>query len=69
MITYPPTPIPVIVEGLGNAWVIYIKDNGMWNDDEVCVSLMDGGQWRHVTVDKIKSWHNATYNITKAGTK
>lgn len=65
MIVFPPNPIPVIVEGFGNAWVIYVKDNGQFEDDEVCVALMDSGQWRHVTTSKIKSWHNATYDIQK----
>ena len=65
MITFSPIPIPVNVEGLGDAWVVYIKSNGMFEDDEVCVALMDGGQWRHVITSKIKSWHNATYDIKK----
>lgn len=64
-VTFCPIPIPVIVEGLGNAWVIYVKENGMFEDDEVCVALMDGGQWRHVTTSQIKSWNNSTYGIKK----
>jgi hypothetical protein len=66
---FPPNPIPVTVEGLGDAWVIYIKSNGQFEDDEVTVCLMDGGQWRHVTTSKIKSWHNETYGIIKSKTK
>lgn len=66
MICFPPNPIPVFVDGLGSAWIVYIKSNGQFEDDEACVALMDGGQWRHVTTSKIKSWHNATYDIIKA---
>lgn len=65
MITFCENPIPVKVEGLGDAWVIYIKSNGMFEDDEACVALMDGGQWRHITTAAIKSWNNATYSIKK----
>lgn len=65
MISWCPNPIPIIVEGLGDAYLIYIKENGMFEDDEACVVLKDGGQWFHVKTSQIKSWHNATYNIIK----
>lgn len=65
MITFAPFPIPIVVEGLGNAYVVYVKENNQWEDDEVCVALQDGGQWRHVTTSQIKSWNNITYGITK----
>lgn len=65
MITICDIPIPVYVEGLGDAYVVYIKANGMFENDEVCVALCDGGQWRHVLVNQIKSHHNATYSIKK----
>lgn len=65
MLVFPPNPIPVVIEGLGNAWVVYVKENGMFEDDEVCVALMDSGQWRHVTTSMIKSWNNSTYGIQK----
>lgn len=65
MIIFAPFPIPVIVEGLGNAMVIYIVHNPIHENDEVTVALEDGGQWRHTTTDKIKSWLNQTYNISK----
>lgn len=65
MIVFVPFPIPVVVEGLGNAYVIYVKSNPLWENDEVTVALQDGGQWRHTTTDKIKSWNNQTYNINK----
>lgn len=68
-ICFAPFPIPVHVEGLGAAYIVYIKDNHMYQNDEVCVALMDGGQWYHVTTEKIKSWNNATYGIQKAPPK
>lgn len=68
MITFCPNLIPVYVEGLGDAWIVYIRSNGMFEDDEACVSLMADGQWRHVTTSMIKSWHNATYSIHKSKT-
>lgn len=68
MITFAPNPIPIHVAGLGDAWLIYIKSNGMFEDDEACIALMNGGQWRHVTTSMIKSWHNATYSIQKSKT-
>jgi len=69
MITFCPIPIPVVVEELGDAIVIYVKENPIWDNDEICVALKDGGQWRHVTTDKIKSWSNQTYNINKKSRK
>lgn len=65
MIVFPPYPISVKVEGLGDAMVVYVKDNGMHENDEICVALMDGGRWYHVTTDKVYSWHNETYSIKK----
>lgn len=65
MITFAPFAIPVVVEGLGDAYVVYIKENDTWENDEACIVLKKGGQWRHVTTDKIKSSNNATYDIIK----
>ena len=64
-IVFPDKPILVIVEGLGDCVIIYIKDSGMHQNDEACVAKLDGGQWYHVTTDRIKSWNNATYGIKK----
>ncbi len=63
-VTYPPYPLPVVTP-LGDGYVIYINDNNLWENDEVCVALCDSGQWRHFTTDQIKSYHNATYGIIK----
>lgn len=69
MIAFPEKPIEVFIEGLGEAWVVYIKDCGMGANDEVCVALKGGGQWRHVNSGQVKSVFNPTYGITKAPPK
>jgi hypothetical protein len=68
MITFCPYPIPVVTP-LGDGFAIYINSNGMWENDEVCVAMKDGGQWYHFNTLQIKSWHNATYNILKKESK
>lgn len=65
MISWPPYPLLIYVEGLGDCYLIYVKDNGMHEDDEAVVALKNGGQWRHVLVSAIKSFNNATYSIKK----
>jgi len=64
MIVFPPYPIPVIADGQ-EGYVVYIRSNSLWENDEVCVALCDGGQWRHYNSGQIKSYHNATYGIIK----
>lgn len=64
MIVFAPNPIPVITPE-GGGYVVYIKSNGMMENDEVCVALLDGGQWLHFNTSQIKSWHNATYDLLK----
>lgn len=63
-ITFPPYPLPVETP-LGPGYVVFINDNNLWENDEVCVALCDGGQWRHFNTSDIKSFHNSTYGITK----
>lgn len=50
---------------LGEGWIWYIKDNGMFENDEVTVILMEGGGIRHFTTDQIKIYQNMTYDIKK----
>lgn len=57
-------PIPVITP-LGNGWVWYIKDNGMFENDELTVVLFDGGTIKHFTTEQVRLWHNETYDIKK----
>lgn len=63
-IAFAPYPIPVVTP-LGEGYVVYITANGQWENDEVCVAMCDGGQWRHFNTADIRSHHNATYGITK----
>lgn len=50
---------------LGEGYIWYIKDNGMYENDEFTVVLLDGGAVRHFTSDQIKIWSNDTYTIKK----
>jgi hypothetical protein len=58
-------PLPVTTP-LGNGWVWYVKDNGMFENDEVTVIMFDGGEVKHFTTAQIKAWHNETYDIKKS---
>lgn len=55
-------PVPVITP-LGDGYILYVKENGMWENDIFTVVLEDGGYIKHFTSDQVKVWHNATYNI------
>jgi len=57
-------PIPVVTP-LGDAYAIYVKSNGIFENDEVTCCLKDTGQWRHFLTSEIKSFHNETYGIKK----
>jgi hypothetical protein len=65
MIEFAPYPIPVVTP-LGNGYLVYVKSNNLWEDDEVCVAMEDTGTWRHFVSGDIKSWQNGTYGIKKA---
>lgn len=64
MLEFAPYPIPVITP-LGEGYVVYISTNPTFENDEVCVALCDGGQWRHFNTGQIKSYENITYGIKK----
>lgn len=57
-------PIPCTTP-LGNGWIWYIKENGMFENDELTIVLFDGGLIKHFTTEQVKIWHNETYDITK----
>ena len=50
---------------LGDGCVWYIKENGMYENDELAVVLCDDGSIKHFTTEHVKIWHNETYNIKK----
>ena len=64
MIVFPSNPI-LVHTPLGDGYIIYIKSNGMFQNDEVCVALTEGGQWRHFTTGQIQSHSNGPYQIKK----
>lgn len=57
-------PIPVVTP-IGDGFAIYVKSNGMFEDDEWCVAMCEDGQVRHFVSSQIKLWHNKTYGIEK----
>lgn len=57
-------PVPCTTP-LGDGYVWYITSNGMMEDDELTVVLLDGGHIRHFVTGQVKVWKNATYQITK----
>lgn len=63
-IAFFPAPVPVVTP-LGDGYAIYVKANGMFENDEITVALCEGGQWRHFSSADIKSHHNQTYGIKK----
>lgn len=67
-ITFAPFPIPVVTPK-GSGYIVYVKCNAMWENDEVCVVMDDGGQWLHFNTGQIKSWKNATYGINAGPSK
>lgn len=59
-------PIPVIVEGGGEGYAIYVTNGGQFENDIWCVALCDGGIVRHYRSDQIRIHYNATLGITKS---
>lgn len=65
MISWPPYPIPVVVEKLGPGYILYIKGNGIYQNDEFCVVLLNGGKIIHATSIQLRVERNDTYKITQ----
>lgn len=63
MIVFPPTPIPVIVEEKGKGYILYIKDNGMFDNDEFTIVLSSTGEILHITTKQFTLDTNFTYGI------
>lgn len=57
-------PIPVTTD-LGDGYMLYVKSNGMFENDEFTCVLNDTGEIRHFLSSQIKVWSNATYGINK----
>lgn len=54
--------IPVTTP-LGDGYILYVKENGMWENDIFTVVLEKGGYIKHFTSDQVRVWKNATFNI------
>ena len=65
MIAFPPSPIPVIVEGK-EAYVLYIETSGMYENDVWTCVHCDGGTVRHYTTNQVIIHKNATFEILKS---
>lgn len=55
--------IPVITCDNKEGLVLFIKDNGKFENDEWCVVLLDTGEIRHYLSNQIKVYKNSTYGI------
>ena len=62
MMTFAPHPIPVKTH-LGDGYILYITPGGMFENDEITVVLLNGGEIRHFTSDQVRVWKNSTYEI------
>jgi len=64
-ITFAPFPIPVIVEGIGECYIVSQTNSGTFEDDLFLVAKCDGGQMFHVRTSQMKMHFNATMGISK----
>lgn len=64
MISWPPYPISVYTEK-GEGWILYVKSNFQFANDEFCIILKSGGELLHMTSRQFRITSNATYGITK----
>lgn len=58
-------PLPVVVEDNKDAYAIYVRDGGTFENDIWCVVHCDGGTVRHYRSDQLKIFINATFDILK----
>lgn len=63
-IFFPTNPIPVVTPK-GDGYVLYIKPNGMLENDEFCVVLEQKGEILYFLANQLKVYNNATYGIKK----
>lgn len=61
-ITFTDKPIPVRTD-LGEGYILYVKDNQMWENDEFAVVLEETGNIRHFNTTQITVIKNDTYGI------
>lgn len=65
MITFATTPVPVIVEGGKEAYLLYVESGGqLENDIWTCVHK-EGGMIRHYLTSQVVVNYNSTFSILK----
>jgi len=57
-------PVPCSTP-LGEGYIWYITQEGMYENDTYTVVLLKGGEVKHFTSDQVKIWHNETFGIKK----
>lgn len=65
MITFPPHPIPVIVEDNREGYILYIESGGFMENDIITVVHCEGGIIRHYLSTQVRIFSNATFGINK----
>lgn len=65
MITFAPYPIPVVVEGNKEGYLLYVQSGGQYENDIWTVVHCEGGIVWHYTTEQVLIHHNATFFIKK----
>lgn len=55
-------PVPVSTP-LGEGYILYIKNNPLYENDEVTCVLFETGEIKHFTTDQLTVTKNSTYSI------
>ena len=64
MITFSPSPIPVVTE-LGEGYLLYVESSKQWENDIWTIVMCDSGAVKHFSTSQVKIHHNATFDIKK----
>jgi hypothetical protein len=65
MVTFPPYPIPVLVENNKEGYLLYIESGGQHENDTWTIVHKDGGIVRHYLTSQVLIIKNATFDIVK----
>lgn len=57
-------PVPCTTP-LGEGYIWYVNDSGMWENDVYTVVLSAGGDIKHFTSNQVRIWYNETFGIKK----
>lgn len=63
MITFPPYPIEVLTNEKGEGYILYVRSNFIYTNDEFCIVLKETGELLHMTTKQFKIVNNFTYGI------